>query len=144
MLLFELTFQAEISQGRLEAMLNFQTVISDLTGLKVPTCSLLDEATAAAEAMNQAFNLAKRDPKRNVYFVDQVYMIVFPSNLKKNVHPQIIDVIKTRSAPIGVEVVVGDWKNLCIEKNICGAMVQYPNTTGLTLNLSTANQCRHG
>ncbi|KAH3767089.1 glycine cleavage system P protein, mitochondrial [Pelomyxa schiedti] len=110
-------YQAEISQGRLEAMMNFQTVISDLTGLKVPTCSLLDEATAAAEAMNMSFNLVKRGTK-NVYFVD------------KNVHPQIIDVIKTRAAPIGVKVIVGDWKELEIGNDLCGAMVQYPNTQG--------------
>eukprot|EP01105_Mastigella_eilhardi_P007347 TRINITY_DN18821_c0_g1_i1.p1 TRINITY_DN18821_c0_g1~~TRINITY_DN18821_c0_g1_i1.p1 ORF type:complete len:1007 (+),score=265.32 TRINITY_DN18821_c0_g1_i1:215-3022(+) len=109
-------YQAEIAQGRLEAMLNFQTVISELTGLSTATCSLLDEATAAAEAMNMAVNLARRT--RKTFLVDE------------NVHPQILDLIKTRAEPRGVKVVVSDWRKFNLTKEVCGALVQYPNTLG--------------
>eukprot|EP01107_Rhizomastix_libera_P007728 TRINITY_DN22740_c0_g1_i1.p1 TRINITY_DN22740_c0_g1~~TRINITY_DN22740_c0_g1_i1.p1 ORF type:complete len:983 (-),score=279.69 TRINITY_DN22740_c0_g1_i1:49-2997(-) len=109
-------YQAEVSQGRLEAMLNFQTMLHDLTGFAVPTCSLLDEATAAAESMSMCFHISKE--KKKTFFVD------------KDVHPHVLGVIKTRAEPIGVKVVVGDWKTFNFNQDICGAIVQYPNTFG--------------
>src|ERR1700691_4252115 len=86
-------YQPEISQGRLEALLNFQTMISDLTGLDVANASLLDEATAAAEAMHLCHDL---HPDRNIFFVSA------------ECHPQTVDVIKTRARPLGIEIQVGD------------------------------------
>src|SRR5213078_127344 len=88
-------YQAEIAQGRLEALLNFQTLIMDLTGLDVAGASLLDEATAAAEAMHMLHGLAERD-EANVFFVSELC------------HPQTIEVVRTRAEPRGVQVVVGD------------------------------------
>jgi glycine dehydrogenase len=109
-------YQAEISQGRLESLLNFQTAVCDLVGLPCANASLLDEATAAAEAMNLCIGAAK---KRNRFFVD------------KHCHPQTIDLIKTRSGPVGVEVVIGDYHEVDFSGNdFAGAMVQYPNTLG--------------
>ena len=87
-------YQPEIAQGRLEALLNFQTMVSDLTGLPVANASLLDEATAAAEAMTMAQRVAKS--KAGAFFVD------------RNCHPQTIAVIRTRAEPLGIEVIVGD------------------------------------
>jgi len=87
-------YQPEISQGRLEALLNFQTMISDLTGLEIANASLLDEATACAEAMTMAQRVSKT--KAKAFFVD------------KNCHPQNIEVIKTRAAPLGIEVIVDE------------------------------------
>src|SRR5882757_7941537 len=88
-------YQAEIAQGRLEALLNFQTMIGDLTGLDIANASLLDEATAAAEAMHLCHDL---HPDRNIFFVSA------------ECHPQTIDVIKTRARPLGVEIQVGDHR----------------------------------
>ena len=109
-------YQAEISQGRLEAMLTFQTMVSDLTGFKMVT-SLLDEATAAAEAMAMCRRLCKG---RSAFFVD------------RNVHPHVLDVIRTRAAPLGVKVVVGDACALSADalRELCGVYVQYPDTFG--------------
>jgi len=113
-------YQAEISQGRLESLLNFQTMVSDLTALPIANASLLDEATAAAEAMTMFFNtLNKQDhithPK---FFVD------------KNIFPQTKDVLYTRAKPIGIEIVTGDYKTAGIDASYCGAIVQYPNDKG--------------
>src|SRR5205814_7307163 len=88
-------YQAEISQGRLEALLNFRTMVIDLTGLEVANASLLDEATAAAEAMTMSHGIK---PDRNVFLVSSAC------------HPQTIDVVKTRARPLGIEVVVGDFQ----------------------------------
>lgn len=114
-------YQAEISQGRLEALLNFQTVLTELTGLEITNSSLLDEATAAAEAMSMMLENRSRQAvkdNKNVLFVDE------------NIFPQTLDVIKLRAEPIGVEVVVGNFK----EANLCnktfGAIVQYPASDG--------------
>ncbi|HHI70489.1 MAG TPA: glycine dehydrogenase (aminomethyl-transferring), partial [Rhodobacteraceae bacterium] len=108
-------YQPEISQGRLEALLNFQTMISDLTGLEIANASLLDEATAAAEAMAMAQRVAKS--KATAFFVDE------------NCHPQNIAVIKTRALPLGIEVMVGDPADLDASK-VFGAVFQYPGTYG--------------
>ncbi|MAY33958.1 MAG: glycine dehydrogenase (aminomethyl-transferring) [Rhodovulum sp.] len=108
-------YQPEISQGRLEALLNFQTMICDLTGLEVANASLLDEATAAAEAMVMAQRVAKSKSTR--FFVDE------------NCHPQNIAVMKTRAAPLGIEIVVGSPDDLNAEE-VFGAIFQYPGTYG--------------
>ena len=114
-------YQAEISQGRLESLLNFQTVVSDLTALPLANASLLDEATAAAEAMAMFFNTLNKDThqiQRPKFFVDN------------EIFPQTKDVIQTRANPIGVEVVYGDYKTARIDETYFGALVQYPNDKG--------------
>jgi glycine dehydrogenase len=112
-------YQAEISQGRLEMLLNFQTMVADLTGLPMSVASLLDESTAAAEAMQMTFALKGKKGKKNKFFVSQ------------DVHPQTIGVINTRAGVIGIEVVVGDHSKVDFSNDdFCGAIVQYPNTYG--------------
>ncbi|MEM6304980.1 MAG: aminomethyl-transferring glycine dehydrogenase [Pseudomonadota bacterium] len=108
-------YQPEISQGRLEALLNFQTMVCDLTGLEVANASLLDEATACAEAMTMAQRVAKS--KARAFFVDQ------------DCHPQNIAVMKTRAAPLGIEVIVGDPVEMDASA-VFGAIFQYPGTYG--------------
>ena len=114
-------YQAEISQGRLESLLNFQTMVSDLTSLPIANASLLDEATAAAEAMTMFFNVLNKDHnhiERPKFFVDQ------------EIFPQTMDVLFTRSAPVKIEIVVGDYKNAEPDETFFGAIVQYPNDKG--------------
>ncbi len=108
-------YQAEIAQGRLEALLNFQTLVIDLTGLAVANASLLDEGTAAAEAMALCHGLKK---DRNVFFVSS------------ECHPQTIEVVKTRASALGIEVVLGDFQTFQFNQQTFGALVQYPNTFG--------------
>ena len=108
-------YQPEIAQGRLEALLNFQTMVADLTGLEIANASLLDEATACAEAMVMAQRVAKS--KATAFFVDE------------NCHPQNIAVIRTRAEPLGIEVIVGDPAAMEAEK-VFGAVFQYPGTFG--------------
>ena len=108
-------YQPEIAQGRLEALLNFQTMVADLTGLPVANASLLDEATAAAEAMTMAQRCAKS--KAAAFFVDE------------GCHPQTIDVIKTRAAPLGIEVIVGAPETM-LPDQVFAAIFQYPGTYG--------------
>ena len=108
-------YQPEISQGRLEALLNFQTMISDLTGLEVANASLLDEATACAEAMTMAQRVAKS--KAKAFFIDE------------NCHPQNIAVMRTRAAPLGIEVIVDAPEDLEADK-VFAAIFQYPGTYG--------------
>jgi glycine dehydrogenase len=108
-------YQPEISQGRLEALLNYQTMVSDLTGLPVANASLLDEATAAAEAMTMAQRVAKS--KATAFFVDE------------NCHPQNIAVMRTRAEPLGIEVIVGAPDALDAGR-VFGAIFQYPGTFG--------------
>ena len=117
-------YQPEISQGRLEALFNFQTMICDLTGLDVANASLLDEATAAAEAMA----LAERHSqvKAKVFFVD------------KEVHPQTLAVMRTRAAPLGWALVVGDPVTELDKADVLGALLQYPGTTGTVRDLRPA------
>jgi glycine dehydrogenase len=109
-------YQPEISQGRLEAILNFQTMIADLTGLDIANASLLDEATAAAEAMSIAARNCTEDRRR--FFVD------------KNIHPQTLAVLKTRADPLGWTLMVGDWETDLNAQEIFGAIFQYPDTYG--------------
>lgn len=110
-------YQAEIAQGRLEALLNFQTMIIDLTGLPIANASLLDEGTAAAEAMHM-FDAAKPKENGNKFFVS------------KDVFPQTLDILKTRSEPVGVELVIGDCHNFKFTPEFFGAYVQYPDNLG--------------
>ncbi|MET0462041.1 MAG: aminomethyl-transferring glycine dehydrogenase [Chitinophagaceae bacterium] len=113
-------YQAEISQGRLESLLNFQTMVSDLTALPIANASLLDEATAAAEGMTMFFNtLNKQDHiERPKFFVDSA------------IFPQTKDVLITRAIPVGIEIVEGDYKTAAIDASFFGAIVQYPNDKG--------------
>lgn len=113
-------YQAEIAQGRLEALINFQTMVIDLTGMQIANASLLDEATAAAEAVHLLF-ASRKGSKKNAtkFFVD------------KNVFPQTIDVLKTRSAPLGIELVTGDVDKLDItDPSLFGVYVQNPDNNG--------------
>ena len=112
-------YQAEIAQGRLEALLNFQTVITDLTALPIANASLLDEATSAAEAMVMFFNNRKKDKTNSNKF--------FVSN---EVFPQTIDVLKTRSKPLGIELVIADHKTVELNNEYFGLLVQYPALNG--------------
>ncbi|EPN3982125.1 aminomethyl-transferring glycine dehydrogenase [Vibrio parahaemolyticus] len=114
-------YQPEISQGRLESLLNFQQMVIDLTGMEIANASLLDEATAAAEAMTLCKRAGKS--KSNVFFV------------ANDVHPQTIEVVKTRAKFIGFEVLVGSLESLP-EQDVFGALVQYPSTTGEVRDLT--------
>ncbi len=113
-------YQAEISQGRLESLLNFQTMVTDLTGLPIANASLLDEATAAAEAMAMVFHHVNKTDiiSKPKLFVD------------RNIFPQTIDVLITRAEPIGIELVYGDYQSTPIDHTYFGAIVQYPNNNG--------------
>jgi glycine dehydrogenase len=112
-------YQAEISQGRLEALLNFQTVVTDLTGLEIANASMLDEGTAAAEAMMMCHRLKDGHAgAHRVFFVSE------------KCHPQTIDIVKTRAVPLGIAVVVGDHRTYAPAADCFGVLVQYPDTTG--------------
>ena len=110
-------YQAEISQGRLEALLNFQTLISSSTDLPIANASLLDEGTAAAEAMTMFFNATKSKDKKTFL-------------VSKNCHPQTIDVLKTRSEPLDILLVIQDEKELVFDGTEFGMLLQYPHTDG--------------
>ncbi len=109
-------YQPEIAQGRLEALLNFQTMIIDLTGLEIANASLLDEATAAAEAMSMSYGVCKN--KSHNYFVSH------------ECHPQTIDVLQTRAKPLGINIIIGDHQTFDFTETIFGAVLQYPATDG--------------
>ncbi len=109
-------YQPEIAQGRLEALLNFQTLIIDLTGLEIANASLLDEATAAAEAMSLSYGVSKN--QANAYFVSH------------DCHPQTIDVLQTRAKPLGIKIIVGDHQTFDFDQPIFGAVLQYPASNG--------------
>lgn len=114
-------YQAEISQGRLEALLNFQTVVSDLTGLPLANSSLLDEATAAAEAATMMHSLRSKEKQKagaQSLFVDE------------HIFPQTLAVLQTRMQRAGIDIVVGDYKNVNLDVNYFGAIVQYPDSDG--------------
>ncbi len=110
-------YQAEVAQGRLEALLNYQTMIIDLTGMQIANASLLDEATAAAEAMFMMYS-HNHEKKRNQFFVSE------------ECFPQTIDVLKTRAVPLGIDVVVGDHRKEKFGDTVFGALVQYPAGNG--------------
>jgi glycine dehydrogenase len=118
-------YQAEIAQGRLEALINFQTMIIDLTGLPIANASLLDEATAAAEAMTMLYHNRSREAQKreaNVFFVSH------------DVYPQTLDVLKTRAIPLGIKIETGDWQTCQFDGKIYAALIQYPNIDGSVNN----------
>ncbi|NRA99074.1 MAG: aminomethyl-transferring glycine dehydrogenase [Rhodobacteraceae bacterium] len=123
-------YQPEISQGRLEALLNYQTMVSDLTGLEIANASLLDEATAAAEAMTMAQRVSKS--KAKAFFVDE------------NCHPQNIAVMQTRAAPLGIEVIVGNPATDLDPTQVYGAIFQYPGTYGHVTDFTDQIAALHG
>ena len=121
-------YQAEIAQGRLEALLNFQTMIKDLTALDIANASLLDEATAAAEAMTLCHAVAT---DRNTFFV------------ANNCHPQTIEVVQTRAKPLGIEIVTGDFSQFKFDDTVFGALVQYPATDGAIFDYELFAKAAH-
>ena len=126
-------YQAEISQGRLEGLFIFQTLVTDITGMEVSNCSLLDEGSAAAESMSM-FAREANTPNRNVFFIAD------------SVHPQTIDLVKTRAQWMGVECVVGDASTFDFKATgdkLLGALVQYPDTTGRLTDYSDLTQAVH-
>ncbi len=119
-------YQAEIAQGRLEALVNFQTMVIDLTGMEIANSSLLDEATAAAEAMSMLFGLRKRDKKMAKKFL-----------VDSEVFPQTIDVVKTRSIPFGIQIEVVDVTKADVTaSDVFGILLQYPNNSGSIVDWS--------
>ncbi len=123
-------YQAELAQGRLEALVNFQTMVTDLTALDIANASLLDEATAAAEAMALCHHAAAHR-SRNKFFVAD------------NCHPQTIEVVRTRAKPLGIEVVTGDFADFSFDDAIFGALVQYPATDGAIYNYEKFAEAAH-
>ena len=112
-------YQAEISQGRLEGLLNFQTMVCDLTGMEIANASMLDEGTAAAEAMMMCHRLKEGEAAaHHLFFVSEAC------------HPQTIDIVRTRARPLGIEVVVGDHRTFQVGAGFFGVLVQYPDTRG--------------
>ncbi|WP_207535504.1 aminomethyl-transferring glycine dehydrogenase [Desertivirga arenae] len=114
-------YQAEISQGRLQALLNFQTMVIDLTGMEIANASLLDEGTAAAEAMFMQYSLRK-NKQANTFFVSE------------ELFPQTIDILKTRSTPYGINLVIGSHETVDLTEDMFGAIVQYPVGNGAVYN----------
>ncbi|MBO6574791.1 MAG: aminomethyl-transferring glycine dehydrogenase [Rhodothermales bacterium] len=121
-------YQAEIAQGRLEALLNFQTMVSDLTGLEIANASLLDEGTAAAEGMSMIYRKAR---KRVAFFVDE------------NCHPQTIEVVRTRAEPMGIGITVGDVASFEMSDAFFGVLIQYPETDGRVVDHRALCQAVH-
>ena len=121
-------YQAEIAQGRLEALLNFQTMVTDLTGMEIANASLLDESTAAAEAMSLLFAVRERDQKKNnvnKFFVSDAIL------------PQTLSLLQTRANPIGVELVVGSEDTFDFSSEFFGAILQYPGKDGLVSDIKS-------
>ncbi len=114
-------YQAEIAQGRLEALLNYQTMICDLTGMELANASLLDESTAAAEAMTMLFAVRSRDQKKNE--VNKFFV-------SEEILPQTLDLLKTRAIPLDIELVVGDHQKFDFSSEFYGAILQYPGKSG--------------
>jgi glycine dehydrogenase len=114
-------YQSEISQGRLEALLNFQTMVTDLTAMELSNASLLDEATAAAESMAMFFAMRSRDAVKNG--ANQFFV-------SSQCFPQTIDVVKTRAIPMGIDVIIGDIHNFNFSESVFGCLLQYPDATG--------------
>ena len=127
-------YQAEIAQGRLEALLNFQTMVMDLTGMELANASLLDEATAAAEAMIMFYNTRSRAAQKedvNKFFIAD------------NCFPQTKSVMETRAIPLGIELVYGDYKTAELDNSFFGALVQYPATNGEVENYAAFTEKAH-
>ena len=120
-------YQAEIAQGRLEALLNYQTVVSELTGMELANASLLDESTAAAEAMTMLFDVRSRDQKKN----EVVKFFVSDETL-----PQTLALLQTRSKPLGIELVIDDPESFTFKNDFYGAFLQYPGKYGSVRDLS--------
>lgn len=110
-------YQAEIAQGRLEALLNFQTMVNDLTGMEISNASLLDEGTAAAEAMHMFWSVRSKE-KGDTFFISE------------NCFPQTIDVLKTRANPLGIKIIIGNHREMEFTNEIFGALIQYPDSNG--------------
>ena len=123
-------YQAEIAQGRLQALLNFQTAVADLTGLEIANASLLDEATAAAEAMFMLYS-ARKNKSANVFLVTP------------NIYPQTLDVLQTRAVPFGVEILVADLEEKNLTENISAALVQYPAADGTIMDYAGFTTAAH-
>ena len=123
-------YQAEIAQGRLQALLNFQTMVIDLTGMEIANASLLDEGTAAAEAMFMQYSLRKNQ-KANVFFVSE------------ELFPQTIDILKTRSEPYGITLQIGDHRTVELTDDMFGAIVQYPAGNGAVYNYTDFANALH-
>ncbi|HEX7365855.1 MAG TPA: aminomethyl-transferring glycine dehydrogenase [Pelobium sp.] len=123
-------YQAEISQGRLQALLNFQTMVLDLTGMQIANASLLDEGTAAAEAMFMQYSLRK-NPAAKSYFVS------------KEVFPQTIDILHTRAQPYGIKLIIGDHQTVDLTDDLFGALVQYPAGHGEVYNYQAFADAAH-
>ena len=121
-------YQAEISQGRMEALLNFQTMITDLTGMEISNASLLDESTAAAEAMSLLHAVRDRHQKKNN--VSKFF-------ISEDIFPQTLSVLKTRSKPIGIELVVGNAEDFDFDSTFFGALIQYPGASGEIKNIDS-------
>lgn len=121
-------YQAEISQGRLEALLNFQTMVSDLAGLPIANASLLDEATAAAEAMIMLYRISKN---KNTFIAAD------------NCHPQTIEVLKTRAEPLGIDLVIENPDSFSFKDNVFGFLLQYPSTDGFITDYSDMCSTAH-
>src|SRR5213080_1714960 len=124
-------YQAELAQGRLEALLNFQTMVTDLTSLDISNASLLDEATAAAEAMALCYHAATGRDSRNRFFVAD------------NCHPQTVAVVRTRAKPLGIEIVTANFSNFEFDDTIFGALVQYPATDGVIYDYEKFAKAAH-
>src|SRR5438105_10627793 len=124
-------YQAEVAQGRLEALVNFQTMVTDLTALDIANASLLDEATAAAEAMALCYHAVTGPSVRNKFFVAD------------NCHPQTIAVVRTRAKPLGIEIATGNFSNFKLDDTIFGALVQYPATDGAIYHYEKLAKAAH-
>ena len=118
-------YQAEIAQGRLEALINYQTMVCDMTGMEIANASLLDEGTAASEAMTMFYRLRKGEKKlANKFFVSEKSF------------PQTIELMKTRSTPLGIELVIGDINNFEFSDDFFGMFLQYPDSAGNISDIS--------
>ncbi len=134
-------YQAEIAQGRLEALLNFQTMVMDLTGMEIANASLLDEGTAAAEAMIMFYNTRSRSSQKaghNRFFISE------------DCFPQTIDVVQARAVPLGIETIIGDHNQIQLDDNYFGSLLQYPGKNGQIdkfddfLKKASENDCKIG
>src|SRR5947199_9442766 len=125
-------YQAELAQGRLEALLNFQTMITDLTGLDIANASLLDEATADAEAMTLCFAVKNPKLESAAFFVSA------------GCHPLTIAVVRTRAQPLGIQIIIGDHRDFDFQESVFGVLLQYPATDGAIYDYVDSIKRVHG